>query len=85
MAGGNGPTSVIMAYDGLADCDGNWEKLMYYTMLHGGDSDTVGAIAGGFYGILYGYGNVPMRLLENIEMKDKLIDIAKKLYLNSQN
>lgn len=78
MAGGNGPTSVIMAYDGLADCEGNWEKLMYYTMLHGGDSDTVGAIAGGFYGIVYGYGNVPMRLLENLEMKDKLTEIAKE-------
>jgi ADP-ribosylglycohydrolase len=80
MAGSNGPTSVIMAYDGLCDCNGNWEKLMYYTMLHGGDSDTVGAIAGGLYGIVYGYGNVPMRLLDNLEMKDKLIEIGEKIY-----
>ena len=80
MAGGNGPTSVIMAYDGLCDCDGNWEKLMYYTMLHGGDSDTVGAIAGGLYGIKYGYKNVPMRLLDNLEMKDKLIEIGENFF-----
>jgi len=80
MAGGNGPTSVIMAYDGLCDSDGNWEKLMYYTMLHGGDSDTVGAIAGGLYGIVHGYGNVPKRLLDNLEMKEKLIEIGEKLY-----
>ena len=81
-AGNNGPSSVIMAYNGLIDCQGNWEKLVYYTMLHGGDSDTVGAIAGGLYGILYGYGNVPMRLLENIEMKDNLIEIGEKFYDN---
>ncbi len=80
MAGGNGPTSVIMAFDGLCDCEGNWEKLMYYTMLHGGDSDTVGAIAGGLYGIVYGYGNVPMRLLDNLEMKKELIEIGEKLF-----
>lgn len=81
-AGNNGPSSVIMAYNGLIDCQGNWEKLVYYTMLHGGDSDTVGAIAGGLYGILYGYGNVPMRLLENIEMKEDLIKIGEKFYNN---
>lgn len=81
-AGNNGPSSVIMAYNGLIDCRGNWEKLVYYTMLHGGDSDTVGAIAGGLYGILYGYGNVPMRLLENIEMKEDLIKIGEKFYDN---
>lgn len=80
MAGGNGPTSVIMAYDGLCDSDGNWEKLMYYTMLHGGDSDTVGAIAGGLYGIVYGYGNVPMRLLDNLEMKNELSEIGEKMF-----
>lgn len=79
-AGNNGPSSVIMAYNGLIDCQGNWEKLVYYTMLHGGDSDTVGAIAGGLYGILYGYGNVPMRLLEHIEMKEDLIKIGEKFY-----
>jgi ADP-ribosylglycohydrolase len=71
-----------MAYNGLIDCEGNWEKLVYYTMLHGGDSDTVGAIAGGLYGILYGYGNVPMRLLEHLEMKNDLIEIGEKFYNN---
>ena len=79
-AGNNGPSSIIMAYNGLVDCHGNWEKLVYYTMLHGGDSDTVGAIAGGLYGILYGYGNVPMRLLEHLEMKNDLIEIGEKFY-----
>jgi len=83
MPGGNGPMSVIMAYSGLLDCEGNWEKLVYYTMLHGGDSDTVGAIAGGFYGVLYGYKNIPQHLLEHLEMKKELIEIGEKMYENS--
>jgi ADP-ribosylglycohydrolase len=80
IVGINGPMSVIMAYNGLLDSNGNWEKLVYYTMLHGGDSDTVGAIAGGLYGIVYGFGNVPMRLLNNLEMKSELEKIGKEFY-----
>jgi ADP-ribosyl-[dinitrogen reductase] hydrolase len=71
---------MIMAYDALIDCDGLWEKLIFYAMLHPGDSDTVGAIAGGLYGILYGYGDVPEKMLCCIEEKDRLIKLGKKFY-----
>ncbi len=80
MAGGNGQTSVIMAYNAVLDCDGNWEKLVYYSMLHGGDSDTVGAIAGGLYGALYGSKDVGEHLLKHLEMKEELIEIGEKYY-----
>jgi len=33
-------------------------------MLHPGDSDTIGAISGSLYGILYGKGDVPPHMLE---------------------
>ncbi len=79
-AGGNGQTSVIMAYIALLDCDGIWEKLVYYAMLHGGDSDTVGAIAGGLYGAVYNMHDVPENLLKNLEMKKELMEISKKIY-----
>ena len=81
FAGNTGPTSLIMAYDGLIDSNGNWEKLVYYTMLHSGDSDTVGAIAGGLYGVIYGLNNVSSHLLEHLEMKDKLEEIGKEFYM----
>lgn len=80
IIGGTGPSSVIMAYSALLDCDKNWEKLTYYSMLHTGDSDTVGAIAGGLYGIMYGFENVPKHLLKNIEMKKELEEIGNKFY-----
>jgi ADP-ribosylarginine hydrolase len=80
--GGNGQTAVIMAYNSLLDCDGNWEKLVYYGMLHGGDSDTVGAISGALYGAVYGSANVPDNLLKYLEFKDDLIKIGNE-YFNS--
>ena len=82
IAGGNGQSAIIMAYNAVLDCEGNWEKLVYYSMLHGGDSDTVGAIAGGFYGALYGSSDVPEHLLKHLEMKKELIEIGEKFYEN---
>ena len=80
IIGGTGPSSVIMAYSALLDCDKNWEKLTYYAMLHTGDSDTVGAIAGGLYGIMYGFENVPKHLLKHIEMKKEIEEMGNKFY-----
>ena len=77
---GSGVTAVLMAYDALLDAGDNWEKLIYYAMLHVGDSDTVGAIAGGLYGAIYGLDKVPNRLLDNIEKKDEIIEMSKKIY-----
>lgn len=81
VVGSAGPTAVIMALQSIIDCDGKWEKLVFYSMLHGGDSDTVGAIAGGLYGATYGFGDVPKKLLENLEMKEELEEIGKELYV----
>jgi hypothetical protein len=80
IVGGTGPTSVIMAYASIIDGGDNWEKIIYYAMLHSGDSDTVGAIAGALYGILYGLKNVPQHLLKNLEMKEKLEKIGNNIY-----
>lgn len=84
--GGSGFCAMIMAYDSLLDCGGNWEKLVFYSMLHIGDSDTVGAIAGGLFGAVYGFSDVPKKMLDNIEEKE-YIDICAeqffhKYYLN---
>jgi len=78
--GSSGYLCVIMAYDALLSCDGFWEKLIVYSVLHSGDSDTIGAVAGALYGAVYGMGDVPLHMLEHIERKDELEDLAKKLY-----
>jgi ADP-ribosylglycohydrolase len=78
--GASGFLCMIMAYDALLDCDGKWEKLVVYAILHNGDSDTIGAVAGGLYGAVYGFGDVPQSMLKHLEKKDELIKVAKGLY-----
>jgi ADP-ribosylglycohydrolase len=72
--------AVIIAYDALLDCDGKWEKVVFYSMLNPTESNTIGAICGGLYGIVYGYGDIPNHMLENIDDKDKIIKIGNKIY-----
>jgi ADP-ribosylarginine hydrolase len=82
--GTNGYSSIICAYDALLDSGDCFEKLLSYTCLTLADSDTVGAIAGGWYGILYGFGDIPGHLLKNMEQpyQKELYEIGKKFYLN---
>lgn len=69
--GSNGFDSVIMAYDSILECEGNFEKLIYNAMLHAGDSDSTGCIAGAFFGAYYGNVNIPNNLSQ-IELKNEL-------------
>lgn len=78
--GASGFLCMIMAYDALLDCDGHWEKLIVYAMLHSGDSDTIGAVAGALYGAKYGFGDVPEQMLTHIERGDEIKKLALELY-----
>jgi len=84
MVGESGYSSTIMAYDSLIDAGNVWEKLVIYSMIHIGDSDTVGCIAGAWYGALYGFGDVPKNNLKYLEYKDRLTNIAKELFKKFQ-
>lgn len=79
-SGLSGYGAVIVAYDCLLDAGNNWEKLVIYAMINNFDSDTIGAIAAGLFGTLYGLKNVPIKNLQFIEFKDKLIKLGKLLY-----
>ncbi|MBJ9992070.1 ADP-ribosylglycohydrolase family protein [Paenibacillus sp. S28] len=46
----------------------------------GGDSDTIGAIAGGLAGIYYGYEGIPAKYAEAILIKDRLDRVVSQLY-----
>jgi ADP-ribosylarginine hydrolase len=77
--GGSGDDSVIIAYDCLLDSDGKWEKLVFYAMLHAGDTDTTGCIAGSLYGIMYGFGDVPRQSFNHLEKFDQIIKISENI------
>jgi ADP-ribosylarginine hydrolase len=76
--GSNGFDSVIIAYDCLLDCKGSFETLIYYSMLHAGDSDSTGCIAGAFYGAYYGKFMLPENY-HNIEFYDKMKKLVDKI------
>ena len=48
--------------------------------LHGGDSDSTGAIGAAWFGALYGYGSVLETHLEGLEFAGELKAVADKLY-----
>lgn len=78
--GSGGDDSVIVAYDCLIDSEKNWEKLVIYSMLHMGDTDTTGSIAAGLYGAIYGFEDVSSNFTEFLEYKKELTDLGKELY-----
>ncbi len=47
----------------------------------GGDSDTIGAIAGGLAGIYYGYTGIPARYANAILIKERLDQTISQLYV----
>lgn len=78
--GSGGDDSVIIAYDALIDAGKSWETLVFYSMMHGGDTDTTGCIAASWYGVLYGFGDVPMSRVESLEFKDEITKLSDGLY-----
>ena len=66
---------LIIAYDSLIDCDGYFEKLLFYSIfvyIFPSYKSVIGSIACGLYGLVYGNGDVPTSLLEQIEGQKEL-------------
>jgi len=78
--GSNGHDTVVIAYDSLIDADACWEKLVIYSMLNNFDTDTIGSIAGGLYGVMYGTTNIPKKNLSYLEFSKELNQIGEKMY-----
>ncbi len=46
----------------------------------GGDTDTIGAIAGGLCGALYGIGDVPKEWIEVLEVRERIEDVLNSVW-----
>lgn len=79
-AGSSGHDAVMLAYDALVGCDGDWNKFLYWGALHGGDSDSTGAIGAAWFGVLYGFKGVPEGHYGDIDFKSDLEKLAKGLF-----
>jgi ADP-ribosylarginine hydrolase len=79
--GSCGDDSVIIAYDSLLESGPNEEKMVVYSILHPGDSDTVGCIGMSWFATYYST-TIKLTLVENnidyLEFKDYLTQIGMK-------
>lgn len=57
----------------------SFEEVVQKAANLGGDSDTIGAIAGGLAGIYYGYEQIPRRYAERILIKEQLTDLSERI------
>lgn len=75
--GSTGDDSVIMAYDALLESGNVLEKLLVYSVLHPGDTDTVGSIAFSWFGALYHSpknGRIVYDKFESLEFYEQIYD-----------
>jgi ADP-ribosylarginine hydrolase len=84
--GAGGDDSAIIAYDCLVACEGSWDKVVNYSMLHVGDSDTTGTICAYLYGSYYcgesvEGANVYDIMVNNMtDYKDECIELSSTLH-----
>ncbi|MBP1934210.1 ADP-ribosylglycohydrolase family protein [Ammoniphilus resinae] len=57
-----------------------FEEVVQFAANLGGDSDTIGAIAGGLAGLDAGYDALPERYREIILIKEELTSLSEELY-----
>ena len=60
--------------------ENDFEKALVTAVNHNGDSDSTGAIAGNILGAKLGLAGIPEKFLQNLELKDLLIETADRLY-----
>ena len=82
--GSNGIDVIIIALDALLSAVSpnkktvSWETLVYLSSLHFGDNDSTGALAGAWYGALFGYRNT-FGQFDTLEFIDEIKIISKNL------
>lgn len=58
----------------------DFEKAIIASVNHRGDSDSTGAITGNIMGAYLGLKNIPDKYLDNLELKDIILELATDLY-----
>lgn len=58
----------------------DFEKAILTAVNHGGDSDSTGALTGNIMGAYLGLSKVPLKFIENLELKDVILEVAEDLF-----
>lgn len=62
----------------------DFEKALIAAVNHSGDSDSTGSVTGNIVGTYLGYGKIPRKFLERLELKDVILSVADDLYNDCQ-
>ena len=69
---------MTACYAGLAHLDHTFADLMHYVRLIGGDTDTIGAMAGALWGASHTRESCPP-IVERLEQYAHLVQLAEQL------
>jgi len=72
-------TLAIAVYCAIKYAD-NFDKAMIAAVNHSGDSDSTGAVTGNILGAYLGLSGIPVKYIENLELKDVILEVAEDLY-----
>ncbi len=78
--GASGHDAPMIAYDAILGAGDSWEELCLRAVLHGGDNDSTGIIAGSAWGAMYGFTGVPQANHGRVELQGKLLSLGEKLF-----
>lgn len=79
-AGSSGHDAPMIAYDAILGSGDNWTELAHRAFFHSGDSDSTAAIAGAWWGAMYGFKGVPKANYKNLEYRDRLEKLGRDIY-----
>ena len=75
-------TLAIALYCSLKYSD-DIQKALIVSVNHKGDSDSTGAVTGNILGAYLGYEKIPQKYLDELELKDVILELASNLYNGS--
>jgi len=76
-------TLTIAVYSALKYAD-DFDKAIIASVSHSGDTDSTGAATGNILGAHLGYDAIPERFIENLELREIIVELADDLYNDCQ-
>lgn len=64
--------------------ENDFDKALIAAVNHSGDSDSTGAVTGNILGAYLGLDKIPSKYLDNLELKDVILELADDLYNDCQ-
>ncbi|XP_028582709.2 ADP-ribosylarginine hydrolase isoform X1 [Podarcis muralis] len=77
--GASGHDAPMIAYDAILGAE-NWIELAHRGFFHGGDSDSTAVMAACWWGAMHGFKGINANNYKEIEYRDRLEKVARKLY-----